>query len=115
MWLIFDIVIVVPFVGLAKLIGVLNFSLLFLVLINTRALLQHGLMRQASLVYLAGTWLVTTDIIVLSGTIHSPALVFYIALPISAAWLLGFRAALWTAAACLSCSLAMALLETAGV
>jgi signal transduction histidine kinase/CheY-like chemotaxis protein len=42
-------------------------------------------------------------------------LVVYATLPISAAWLLGHRAALWAVAVCLACSLTLALLEINGI
>ncbi|MGA8595961.1 MAG: ATP-binding protein [Bryobacteraceae bacterium] len=77
-------------------------------------LLKRGAIRKASLVYLSATWVVATVLTALNGGIRSPGLVFYIALPISAAWLLGFGATLWVTGLCLVTSLAMALLEIAG-
>jgi hypothetical protein len=40
---------------------------------------------------------------------------YYVALPLSAAWLLSYRATVWTAAVCLGSSLTMALLDSAGL
>jgi signal transduction histidine kinase/CheY-like chemotaxis protein len=94
--------------------GILAF-LYLLVFVATLVLLRRGFVRQASLVYVAGTWLLTSALIVLTGGIHSIGLVVYATLPISAAWLLGYAAALWTAGACLAVSLAVALLEMGGV
>jgi signal transduction histidine kinase/CheY-like chemotaxis protein len=77
-------------------------------------LLRHGLLRQATLVYLAGTWLYATVRIALGSGIQSTTMVIYVTLPILATWLLGYRAALWTAGVCLGSSLFFALLEMAG-
>jgi PAS domain S-box-containing protein len=78
-------------------------------------LLRYGLVRQASLVYLAGTSSFAIALIALSGGTRSNAIVLYTMLPISAAWLLGYSAALWTALACLGSAAVLALLETIGV
>ena len=77
--------------------------------------LRRGRFRQASLIFLAGTWLYTTSAVTLNGGIRSPFQVFYVALPISAVWLLGQGAALWTAAVSFSALLVFALLELLGV
>ena len=78
-------------------------------------LLRRGSLRKSAIVYVAGTWLVSSILILLSSGIHSPYQVIYMALPISAAWLLGNRATLWTAALCMGSFLALAMLETAGL
>jgi len=78
-------------------------------------LLRRGLLRPAGTVYLAGVWLAYTLIILFNGGIHHVGLAVYIALPVSAAWLFGYRPALWTAAACLGSATTMAVLETIGV
>src|SRR5438309_1130332 len=54
--------------------------------------LHQGSLRTASLIYLCGNWLLDTIVIILNGGIHSQAVAFYMALPISAAWLLGYWA-----------------------
>jgi signal transduction histidine kinase len=74
-------------------------------------LLAWGFFRWASLVYLGGIWLATSFMIAMNGGIRSPGLVFYVALPISAAWLLGYRPALVWAALGLGGSLTMAILD----
>jgi signal transduction histidine kinase/CheY-like chemotaxis protein len=78
-------------------------------------LLRFGHLRQATLVYLAGTWVYATVRIAVGSWIHSTTLVIYVTLPILATWLLGYRAALWTAGVCLGSALVFALLEMAGV
>ena len=78
-------------------------------------LLRCGFLRAASLAFLSGMWTSATIVIVLSGGIRSLGFVFYIPLPILAAWLLGFRAALWNAAGCIGTSLMLAILEQRGV
>jgi signal transduction histidine kinase/DNA-binding response OmpR family regulator len=77
-------------------------------------LLHVGLFKAATLVYLVSTWVFATAVIALNGGIHSVVQVFYLTLPISAAWLLGYRAALWTTAISVSTALGFALYELAG-
>jgi PAS domain S-box-containing protein len=78
-------------------------------------LLRRGRMRAACLIYLIGVFGATTLAIILNGGIRSIGLAYYVALPISATWLLGVRSSLWMAGACLGGSLVMAVLEMAGV
>jgi signal transduction histidine kinase len=91
-------------------------SLVFAILITLAplALLHCGSLRMAGLIYLSGYWLLITVVIVLNGGIHSVGAVVYLVLPISAAWLFGYEAALVTAGICLGSSLIMAVLEMAG-
>src|SRR5215831_14005386 len=80
--------------------------------VATLVLLRKGAVRAAGIVYLVGMWVAFTAIIALNGGIHNVALAVYIALAVSAAWLFGYVAALWTAAACLGATLILAILET---
>lgn len=79
------------------------------------ALLQRGYFRSASWVYLSAMWVISTVIIILGGGAHSEDQVFYIALSISAAWLVGYRAALSVAGICVLSLLIMAVLEVKGL
>ncbi|MFL6354280.1 MAG: PAS domain S-box protein [Bryobacteraceae bacterium] len=83
--------------------------------ITALVLLRLGLFRQASVAYLALVWFHTTVRMTLNGGIHSTAQIIYITLPILAIWLLGNRAALWTACVCLATALGFALFDIAGV
>ena len=78
-------------------------------------LLSRGSLRKSALVYLAGIWLTFSVAIVLNGGIRSPGISMYVALPISAAWLFGYRGAFWVSAGCIGCVFVLALLEAAGV
>jgi signal transduction histidine kinase/CheY-like chemotaxis protein len=78
-------------------------------------LLRLGFLRRASLVYMATAWLYTTVVAVFHTGIDSPVLSLYVTIPISAAWLLGFRGALWTTALSLTSALAFAIFKIAGV
>src|SRR3954447_14200447 len=75
-------------------------------------LLRMNRVRVAGLVYLTGMWVAFTAIITLNGGIHHVGLAVYIALAVSAAWLFGYNAALWTAGISIAATLAMAILET---
>ena len=114
-WAVFDISVIIPLHAAHKLVSTAQVSCVVIIFAIALALLYRGSLRTASLVYLSGNWLLATIAITLNGGIHSPALVFYVALPISAAWLLGYRAALLGAGMCLGTSLAMAVLEINGL
>lgn len=114
-WIVVNIVLIVPLYAVHK-PGSLALSILAgLTFATALTFLHRGLFRSAGILYLLGLWLPVTITIVWNGGIHGVTMVFYIALPISAAWLLGYRASLITAGVCLSCALAIALVEANGV
>ena len=80
--------------------------------VATLVLLSKNRVRAAGVVYLVGMWVAFTAIISLNGGIHHVALAVYIALAVSAAWLFGYGAALWTAGVSIGATLVMAILET---
>jgi signal transduction histidine kinase/CheY-like chemotaxis protein len=84
-------------------------------LVGALVLLRFGRFREASLVYLVGTWLWASFLISFNGGIRSPNLALYVTLPVSAAWLLGYDGALWAAGACVGCALVFAVFELVGV
>jgi PAS domain S-box-containing protein len=73
--------------------------------------LRLGNFRRASLAYLTGTWIWATLICYSYGGVHSAGAVLYVSLPVSAAWLLGYEGALWTAGGCLLSALVFTVLE----
>jgi signal transduction histidine kinase/CheY-like chemotaxis protein len=74
-------------------------------------LLRLGYFQRASLAYLAGIWIWATLVSFSYDGIHSPGALLYVSLPASAAWLLGYTAAKWTAGACLLSALVFTVLE----
>lgn len=62
---------------------------LLLTLLGALGLLRFGWLVPASVVYLCGGWLVGTSAITFSDALRRPVTLFYLLLPISAAWLLG--------------------------
>src|SRR5947209_4158749 len=114
-WMLLQTVVLVPLLAITKGAGVALG--LFAVAVCSVGLqtLRVGAMRLAAFVYLAGLWMFATILIALHNGIRSSALVYYVALPVSAAWLLSYRATVWTAAVCLGSSLIMALLDSAGL
>jgi len=80
----------------------------------TLVLLRRGSLRQASVLYLAGTWVAASVFIVSSGGIQSTALVHYVNLPILAAWLLGASAAGVMTVICLGGALILAVVAQSG-
>ena len=76
--------------------------------------LRAGALRQASSIYLKGTWLYVTVVIVQNGGIRSSVLALNIAIPVSAAWLLGRRISLFASASCIGSALIFAALDVAG-
>jgi PAS domain S-box-containing protein len=114
-WIGFNIALVTPLYAVHKPGSLAISSFAGLMFAAALALLSRGSFRNASLVYVWGVWLPATVTIIWNGGIHGVTMVFYIALPISAAWLLGYRAALVTAGVCMGSSLAIAVLEQNGL
>jgi PAS domain S-box-containing protein len=77
--------------------------------------LRRGRVWLASLIYLSGLWVTATVVIVLNGGIRSTGLVWYVAIPMSAAWLLGSRGAVVSGVLCVGTSLGLAVLGASGV
>jgi signal transduction histidine kinase len=74
-------------------------------------LLRLGHFRRASLAYLAATWIWATLVSFSFGGVHIPGALLYVSLPASAAWLLGYKAGIWTAGGCLLGALVFTVLE----
>ena len=72
-------------------------------------LLRRGRFRAAGVVCLLGIWLMATAVIIQNRDPSSAAIVYYIALPVTGAWLFGFRAALGIAGLCAGGSLILAV------
>jgi CheY-like chemotaxis protein len=72
-------------------------------------LLRRGRFRAAGVVCLFAIWLMATAIIIQNRDPSSVAIVYYIALPVTGAWLFGFRAALGIAGLCAGGSLILAV------
>ena len=107
--------ILLPFHWADRFSSMQNEIVTLVALASALVLLRRGRFRAASITYLAGIWFFATHIMALNGGIRSPVQVLYVTLPISAAWLLGYEAALWTSGACMGCALVFAVLELAGV
>jgi len=84
-------------------------------LIVALVLLGRGRLRQAILTYLSAMWFYATGVTLIAGGIHTFGVVYYLALPILAAWLLGYRAALWNVGLSLISALLFAIAETVGM
>ena len=74
-------------------------------------LLRRGHFKRASLAYLTATWIWATLVCFSFGGVRSPGAVLYVSLPVSAAWLLGSTAGIWTAVACMLSALVFTVLE----
>jgi hypothetical protein len=76
-------------------------SSIWVALIASLIVIRLGCYRAASLTYLVGMWIVATVTINSTAGIRSPVLILYVTLPVTAAWLLGYHAALWSVGVCL--------------
>jgi PAS domain S-box-containing protein len=79
--------------------------------VTALVLLRLGHFRRASLAYLAGTWIWASLISFSFGGVHGSGALLYVSLPASAAWLLGYKAAIRTGGWCLLGALVFAVLE----
>ena len=112
-WVILEFVLVLPRSPNKPVVGTVIACAGILVALPL-ALLRRGSLAAASMAYLLGNGLLFTIVILQNGGIRSVAVIYYLVLPISAAWLFGYPAALVTAGVCLSILLIMAILELIG-
>jgi signal transduction histidine kinase/CheY-like chemotaxis protein len=113
-WFVLQIAVILPFFAFRKAASAATAVFAGTACLVAISLLRRGRLRAAGMIYLLGIWVMSTGIIVLNRGIHSVGLVYYIALPVTGAWLFGFRAALRIAAGCVGSALVLALLEMAG-
>ena len=115
-WLTFSTLLVYAFTPMVASLNLFLVPSLLVMLLAALMLLRFGFFRGAGVVYLAGMLVYVTVVIVLAGGIrNAPALVFYAALPISAAWLFGYRATLWMTGVCISIALVLTFFDLNGV
>jgi PAS domain S-box-containing protein len=110
----FHALIIVPLVADRKPANLMALAVMALFSSIALLLLRRGSLRTASVVYVASFWAVSSGIIVLNGGIRSPILMFYAALPISAAWLFGLRGTVAATGLCVASAAGLALMETFG-
>ncbi len=113
-WFVLQIAVILPFFAFRKAASAATALFAGTACVIAISLLRRGRLRAAGIIYLLGIWVMSTGIIVLNRGIYSVGLVYYIALPVTGAWLFGFRAALRIAAVCVGSALVLALLEMAG-
>ena len=114
-WLGFHLLVLVPLFSARKPQNAMASAALSLTAVIALYFLRKGFFRKAAMIYLSGSGVCFTIIVILFGGIRSPALIIYPALPISAAWLLGRRGAIFTSAVCFVSVTLLALMETAGL
>jgi signal transduction histidine kinase len=114
-WTVSFAAVFLPFLSPRPLAATIVLSLQAVVLATSLILVNRGALRLASTIFLAARWTIATATIILNGGIHCTGLIFYVAIPVSAAWLFGSGAALLSALVCLGTALALAILETVGI
>ena len=97
-----------------KPVSMWNLFLLLAGMIGALVLLRRGALKAASITYLTTLWIYATIVIRVAGGIRTFGGAYYLALPILAAWLLGYRAALWNVALSLGAALLFAIVESIG-
>jgi two-component system cell cycle sensor histidine kinase/response regulator CckA len=104
----------VPFFSERKLGGLLLCASQGALVLAAMRLERRGRIRLASWVFLSGTWVVVTILVVLTGGFRSVVPVGYLAVTVAAGWLLGRRVALTAVGLSMAATLVMALCETFG-
>src|SRR5580704_2630445 len=115
LWLVLFSTVELPFFAARKGSGFALSIALLLSIVTSLFYLNRGHIKCASWIFLSGMWFVATVITMFSGGIASRGLMYYIAISVTAAWLLGQRVALISAGVFGAMSLVLALLESAGV
>ncbi len=112
--LIFMVSIYVPFISVEKLYSLALVLVLIFALAVTRWQMRRGRVWLASAIWVCLMWTVVTVLLFFAGGMTSIAAVFYVSATIIAGLMLGTRAALIHALACILAGLAMVILESIG-
>ena len=119
--LLMNMLVVLPIVALAtifiydqKTASFIALLFMFILTLVSGALLKHGQVRLASLLYVVGIWILATLGLLLTGRISTSMTSLHIAVTIAAGILLGRRAAIIFALLSSSLGLGLALLEYGG-
>jgi PAS domain S-box-containing protein len=115
LWVALDLGVGVPFLLSRKLASAILCLVLSLLVLGALFFLHRGRVRLAGSIFISGAWILTTVLDVLSGGLSSSALLLYIALTITAGWLLGQRAGALCGALYLGITMAAAIMETVGL
>ena len=107
LFLLFLIGIVIPFVFVEKLYSLVLALVVFLALVVARWQMRHGRVRLASTLLVSMMWIISTAFVLSAGGMTSIAAVVYITSTVIAGLLLGTRAALINAIACILAGLGM--------
>ncbi len=114
LWLVLFSSVFLPFAARRTAVFILLMVLLFSVLTSLAAL-GKGRVKLASWIFLSGLWFIATILTIFSGGIASRGLGLYLAICVTAAWLVGRRAAWISTGVFVGTALVLALLEIAGV
>jgi PAS domain S-box-containing protein len=106
--------IVIPFVFVEKLYSLSITLAVFLALVAAYWQMRRGRVRFASMLLVSMVWAISTAFVLSAGGTTSIAAVAYIANTVIAGMLLGARAALINAIACILAGLGMTIAETSG-
>jgi len=115
LWAVVFLALGIPFFVVKKPAAVVLCILLLLLCFATILLLRNGRINQAGRLFLSGMWIMATILNVLDGGIASNSLMIFIALIVTAAWLLGHRAALTCGCIFLGQTLIMAVMARFGI
>lgn len=115
LWGVMFLALGIPFFAVRKLAGVILCILLLLLSLAAILLLRKGRISQAGWLFLSGTWIFAIVLNVLTGGFSSNCLLMYLSLIVTAAWLLGHKAALLCGSVFLCQTLIMAVMARIGI
>ena len=115
LWLALFSVVVLPFYAFRKATGFALIGGFTLLVLASLQYLSSGYVKVASWIFLSCMWFMVTVILMLSGGITNRGTMFYVAISVTATWLVGQRVAFISAGLFVVLALIMALLEGSGV
>ncbi len=115
LWLILFSALVLPFYAFRKAAGFSLVAGFMLLVLASVVYLSRGHVKVASWIFLSCMWCMVTIILMLSGGNMNRGTMFYVAISVTAAWLVGERVAFISAGLFVAVALIMALLELPGV
>ena len=102
------------FIFVRKQYSAIQLLLYFLMLLTSWGVAQRGRIRLASVLFVAGNWVIFTAVIFLAGGINTINLIFYVSVTVTAGALLGPRAAVLVAVLSVAAGLGKTALDAMG-
>ncbi len=111
----FSLSVGLPFFAVRKIASAVISGAMLISVLAALVISRRGHFRLAGWILLSAAWLLNTTLVILSGGIHSPAILGFLTIIVASAWILGRSVAAAGAGLYFMMTLAIAILESSGL